>query len=102
MAVADAVIALDFPTWLCLWRVLKRLVSRYGTIREDLPEGCPEQFDWTLLKFVVGFNRTHRPQMLAAVEGFAGAKAILRSPSDVRRYLEGVPPRPLPPDASAA
>jgi len=96
MAVADTVIALDFPTWLCVWRVLRRLVSRYGTVREDLPEGCPEQFDWTFLKFVLGFNRTHRPQMLAAYEAFPGTKAILRSPSEVRRYLESVP-RGAPP-----
>jgi adenylate kinase family enzyme len=87
MAVADTVIALDFPTWLCLWRVSKRLISRHGTVREDLPEGCPEQFDWTFLKFVAGFNRTHRPQMLAAFEAFGGTKAILRKPSEIRRYL---------------
>lgn len=87
LAVADTVIALDFPTWLCLWRVLRRLVARYGTVREDLPAGCAEQFDWTFLKFVAGFNRTHRPQMLAAVAAFPGNKEVLRSPAEVRRYL---------------
>jgi adenylate kinase family enzyme len=90
MAVADTVIALDFPTWLCLWRVLRRLMSRYGSVREDLPEGCPEQFDWTFLKFVARFHKTHRPQMLAAFQGFGGTKAILRSPAEVRRYLDQV------------
>lgn len=92
-AAADTVIALDFPTWLCLWRVLKRLVSRHGTVREDLPEGCPEHFDWSFLKFVAGFNRTQRPRMLAAVEAFAGSKTILRSPRQVRDFLRRLPPR---------
>lgn len=96
-AVADMVVALDFPTWLCLWRVIKRTISRYGTTREDLPEGCPEHFDPKFFRFVAGFRRTHRPKLVAAIDAYQGTKHVLTSPAQVRHFLATLPSSPLPP-----
>jgi adenylate kinase family enzyme len=91
LAVADTVIVFDLPTWLCLWRVLKRLVLDYGRTRPDLAEGCPEQLDLKFLLYVLRFRRDHRPRLLAALEGFGGRIVMLRSPAEVRRFVEGLP-----------
>jgi len=91
LAVADTAIVFDLPTWLCLWRVLKRLVLGYGRTRPDLAEGCPEQLDLKFLLYVLRFRRDHRPRLLAALEGFGGRVVMLRSPAEVRRFVDGLP-----------
>ena len=101
LAVADMIVLLDFPTWLCLWRVVKRTVSRFGTTRDDLPAGCPEQFDPKFFRFVAGFRWTHRPKLLAAVDAYRGTKHVLTGPAEVRRFLGTLPSSPLPPATPA-
>ena len=61
---ADTLIFLDFPTYLCMYRVIMRLVKfKMGQPREDMAEGCPERFDWNfikLLKWIYNYKRTGR------------------------------------------
>lgn len=57
---ADTLIFLDFPTIQRLWRVVWRIVTSYGKVRPDMQEGCPEQFDWEFLKFVVHYGKDGR------------------------------------------
>ena len=55
LAVADTVIILEVPRWRCLARVLRRNLRHRGRVRgEDLPNGCPEQFDRELLRYIWG------------------------------------------------
>lgn len=42
---ADAVIWLDMPLPLRLWRVFRRTLQYNGRTRPDLPENCPETFN---------------------------------------------------------
>jgi adenylate kinase family enzyme len=49
---ADTIIFLDISRWVCLWRVLVRMLRYRGRTRPDLPEGCPEGFDWEFYKWV--------------------------------------------------
>jgi adenylate kinase family enzyme len=42
---ADTVILLDFPLWVCYWRVTKRWLRYRGRSRPDMAEGCPEKLD---------------------------------------------------------
>jgi adenylate kinase family enzyme len=51
-AAADTVIFLDFPTWICLSRVLLRIVSWWGRTREDMASGCPERLDFVFLRWI--------------------------------------------------
>ena len=46
---ADQFTFIDRPRWLCVWRVLWRSAFQRRGERTDLPEGCPEQFDWDLV-----------------------------------------------------
>lgn len=60
LAHADTFIWLDVPVWLRVWRVLKRSWFYRGRSRPDLPEGCPEQFNWQTIEFLRFIWRTRR------------------------------------------
>jgi adenylate kinase family enzyme len=53
---ADTLIYLDYPTWLCFWRVIKRIIKHYGSTREDMTKGCNERFDLEFLHYVLAFR----------------------------------------------
>jgi adenylate kinase family enzyme len=59
LAEADTVIFLDFPTWLCLVRVLRRVVSSFRRTRVDMAPGCPERLDFLFLRYVYRYRRDH-------------------------------------------
>ncbi len=97
LARADTVIHLDVPTWLCLWRVLRRTclgILRPG--RDDLPEGCRERIDWAFLGYVRRFRRDHRPRLLARLADFPGRIVVLRSRRETSAFIRGLDARPLP------
>ena len=85
----DAVIYLDFPRWLCIFGVLKRVLTTYGTVRPDMPEGCPERFDWEFLKWVWNFNARNREKMFAQLQTLPPERLILlRNRREVRNFLK--------------
>jgi adenylate kinase family enzyme len=84
---ADWVVYLDVPAWLSLVRVSRRIVTGYGRVRPDLPEGCPEKIDLAFLRFTWTWNRVRRERNLALVQSFDGRKIILRGRGAARRFL---------------
>ena len=60
LARADTLIFLDVPTHICLYRVIKRIITSYGKVRYDMAPGCPERFDWAFLKWVYGYRKSAR------------------------------------------
>ena len=88
----DHVIFLDFPRWLCLWGVLKRIASTYGTVRPDMAEGCPERLDWEFLVWVWNFNKNVRPKLLQALESKPEVTVtVLKNRKEVNRFLSEFP-----------
>ena len=85
---ADTIIFLDFPTWLCLWRVLKRTFRSLGQVRPDLAPGCPEKFDLEFLKYVWRYRRKDQPHHLMAIADFPGRLIFLRRPAEIRAFLD--------------
>src|SRR5439155_6128480 len=91
---ADTVILLDLPRATCFRRVLTRLARGRRRPRPDLPEGCPEGFDLELVRWIWRYPHTDRPRVLSILAGLDPQVDVrrLRSRSDVRRYLETLPP----------
>ena len=88
---ADTVIFLDLPRTTCLWRVLKRRAQESGRPRSDLPEGCRESIDFTLLLWVWRYPDRNRPQVLALIGSLEEVDVHrLRSSADVRRFVESL------------
>ncbi|MFM5918149.1 MAG: AAA family ATPase [Novosphingobium sp.] len=84
---ADTVILLDYPTWLCLARVLKRWWQYRGRSRPDMTDGCPERLDPEFIVYVANFRRAWRHRNQAALGRFKGNLIAMRTPSDAERYL---------------
>jgi adenylate kinase family enzyme len=84
--IADAIVFLDLPRWLCLLRVLRRAAFGYGRSRPDVAPGCPERFDWAFLKWVWNYPKRSRPKTLALLSTYSGSVVTLHTTGAVRRW----------------
>ena len=87
LARADTVVDLQFPAWLCVARILKRVTASWGSVRPDMAEGCPEQLSFEFLLYTAMFPRSARKRTNAKLKHFAGTCIKLRNPAEVRRFL---------------
>jgi adenylate kinase family enzyme len=90
LARAETVIWLDFPTWLCLWRITRRAWRNRGKVRSDMAEGCPEQLRLDFVVHVAKFRLSSRRRIVARLAGFDGKLVHLRSPREVALWLAGL------------
>ncbi|MEE9375148.1 MAG: hypothetical protein V3V04_02305 [Rhizobiaceae bacterium] len=90
LARADTVIFLDLNRMKCLWHVLLRTMRTLGKVRDDMPEGCPEQFNWEFIKFIWRFPQDYRPILIQRLEGFEGNIVYLKSLVEYDGYLSSI------------
>ncbi len=102
LAAADAVIFIDPPPALCVWRILKRRIASRGRLRgDDVAPGCPERLTWELLRFVWRFRRAAAPRIAAKLAGFGGARFHIRTASELSSLVKELAPSPgQPPHVS--
>ncbi len=65
---ADMIIWFDLPTHVCLYRVVKRIITGCGKRRFDAAPGCRERFDLEFLLYVLSFRRRKAPRLLKILE----------------------------------
>ena len=68
MKKSDTIIFMDTPTWLRLYRVLKRGIIYYGKSRPDMPRDCPERLSIEFLHYILFYNKTRRPGILGKLK----------------------------------
>ncbi|MCK1619407.1 AAA family ATPase [Bradyrhizobium sp. 159] len=92
LARADTLVVIDRPRWLCQWRILWRSAFDRATARPDLPEGCPEQFDWKLMKEAWRYNTERVPAIEAERIQYGPDVPVvrLRRDRDIQGFLESV------------
>lgn len=83
----DAVVLLDYPRRVCLFRALRRILSWRGRTRPDMAADCPERLDGEFVRWIWEFHRTQRPQVLELLDSWTGEKHVFRSPKDCARFL---------------
>jgi adenylate kinase family enzyme len=90
VARADILVVIDRPRWLCLWRVLWRSAFQRSRGRPDLPEGCPEQFDWMVIRETWSYGAVRVPRIEAELLSHAPKLPVvrLRGDSGIARFLE--------------
>lgn len=65
---AQGVVMLDLPTWQCVWGVYRRSIRYRGTVRPDLPRGCPEQLpDRQFLSYILTYRSRGRRRALQKI-----------------------------------
>lgn len=87
LARADTAIWLDFPAWLCLWRIVRRAIRYRGRTRPDMADGCPERLSWEFFAYTARFPWAGRDRIVRALPGFAGTLVRLRTPAEAARWL---------------
>ena len=85
----DAVVFLDLPRTICLWRVLKRAARHHNTTRPDMADGCPEHLNLKFLMWVWNYPKRTRPRIVKLLgEERNTTKTIwLRTPAEIDRFL---------------
>jgi adenylate kinase family enzyme len=89
LARADTVIFLDYPTWIRLYRVLKRAYRYRGRTRPDMTEGCPEKLEWGFIWYVLRYRATRTPGILRKIAALREDQQafVLRTDREVRAFL---------------
>ena len=87
---SDTIIFLDYPTYISIWRAIKRRVQLHNKVRDDMPDTWKEKLDWSFFLFILKFNRKDAPRIRQMLLGYTDAKdiRILTSPKQTRRYLD--------------
>ncbi len=75
---ADVFILFERSVWLCLFRVLRRLVQYRNRTRPDMGEACPEKVDLEFLWFIWNHRKTHWPRVLDRVAKHDAPVILLR------------------------
>lgn len=87
----DTVIFLDFPRRICLYRVLRRMITNYGKTRPDMGNHCPEHLDLDFLKFIRDFQKKNAPRYYELFKNFPNIKVIvLKNSKEVREFLKNI------------
>lgn len=90
---ADTVIMPDYPTAVCVFRVLKRIITNRGRTRPDMGEDCPERLDWEFLRYVMDFRRKNRQKLLDALSDWDGKTVFIRNKREYRKFLLTLKPK---------
>lgn len=88
LGTADTLIHLDYPTHICMCRVLFRIISTYGKQRSDVAEGCAERFDLSFLRFVWNYRRDNRPRDMVLMADFKGTTHRFTHPGELDAFME--------------
>lgn len=93
---ADVIIFLDIPTYVCLWRVIKRSLFSLGKVTPGNPEGCKQQL-FTLkfldfLRWVSNFNKNYRPGTMAMLNEIKNQKQVhvVKSTKEIRELISTI------------
>jgi adenylate kinase family enzyme len=89
---ADGIIVMDYPRWLCLWRVMKRICRHKGHTRPDMAPECVERWDWEFIRYVWAFKKRGRIRNYQLIEeqGMMGKIVVLKNPRDARAFVKEV------------
>jgi adenylate kinase family enzyme len=85
LAAADLAIYLDYPGWLCAWRVFKRWLLHRQASRPELPSEARERLSLPFI--LMTLRRGERPGIERTIAS-AGCRLVrLRSPHEAEAFL---------------
>ncbi len=89
MKKADTIIFLHYDRWLCLFRVIKRILLNYGKVREDMGANCPERWSWEFITYVYHFEEKKVPGIYERLKKYGSNARVLvfRNPRETASFL---------------
>src|SRR5688572_4423892 len=91
---AQAAVWLDYPLWVCLWRIARRLMQWRGRVRPDMGDGCPERMNVEFIRWTVTHHRVVRRRLRELLDIEGGHIRLFRfmSPGQSRSFLRALRP----------
>lgn len=90
----DTVIYLDFPSVVCAWNTVKRLVLSHNKSRPDMGGNCVEKFDrrsFAFIKSIFSLNRKNRADFYKWISEAQNARLIvLKNRKQVKQFLDSI------------
>lgn len=87
---ADTVVWLDYPTWRCLGRALKRWWQHRGQTRPDMTEACPERLNLEFLLYVLMFRSGWHRRNGKILSNFTGQIVRFQHPREAEHWLDAL------------
>lgn len=87
----DTIVFLDLSRWLCLWRIVTRMLRYRNGSRPDMAEGCPEKLDLEFVLWVWNYPRQTKPKVVKLLHEQGEGKRIvwLRSRGEIEKFIHG-------------
>jgi adenylate kinase family enzyme len=84
----SAVVFLDLPRHVCLWRVVGRSFRYRGRTRPDVAPGCAERLTWEFVEWVWTYPKRRRANILERLKKLGDKRVfVLSSQRDVDQFL---------------
>ena len=91
LAACDTVIYLDHSRLVCLWGMLKRVLTGKNKPRPDITEGCPERLNWEFIAFIWDYNKSYRESNLALLSQLENVDVhILKNRRQTAKFLKNL------------
>lgn len=87
---ADTVIFLDYPTYISLFRFMKRYLKYRGKSRPDVAPDCEERLDFQFISWLINYRKNKRPDVLKKLNAINKNKQvhIITSPRKLQKFLD--------------
>ena len=89
MKQADQIIFLNFSAWNCLFRAFMRYLKYRGKVRESMSDGCPEQFNWEFIRWILwdGRSSVHKNQYKRICLDYTRKITIINNQRELDQFL---------------
>lgn len=85
---ADTVICFKLSRVVCILRYFKRVITNIDKIRPDMPEGCPEHFDFQFMKYIWNFPKTSGGRNFEMIQRSTYKHIIVfKKKTEVNKYI---------------
>lgn len=86
---ADTIFCFQLSRIVCLLRYFKRVIANKGKTRIDMPEGCPEKFDFEFMKYIWSFPEASGKRNLERLQKSKGKHIIVfKKKNEVNKYIK--------------
>jgi adenylate kinase family enzyme len=88
---ADTIICFGLSRMICILSYFKRVATNFNKIRPDMPEGCPEKFDYEFMKYIWNFPKVSGKRNLERLRNNSDKQIIIfNKRSEANKYIRDI------------
>ncbi|PJI09580.1 MULTISPECIES: topology modulation protein [Clostridium] len=87
---ADTVVCFKLSRVVCLMRYFKRVITSFYKVREDMPEGCTEKFDFEFIKYIWNFPKKWGEKNEYIIKNTDKHIIIFKKRNDANEYIKKI------------